>query len=67
MLTACSFDKMYQKFVPENVKTLDGQYVDAVMQKDKTPFLHLQGEMGRVNQLFLNSRSKKATLTASSH
>jgi len=36
---------MYQKFVPENVKTLDGQYVDAVMQKDKTPFLHLQGEM----------------------
>ena len=45
MLTACSFDGMYQKFVPDNVKALDDQYVDALMQKDKTPFLHLKGEM----------------------
>ena len=45
MLTACSFDGMYQKFVPDNVKALDAQYVDALMRKDKTPFLNLRGEM----------------------
>ena len=55
MLTACNFEGMYQKIVPENVKALDVQYVDALMEKDKTPFLHLQGEMSdeEFDQAFL--------------
>jgi len=44
-LSACDFDGLYQKFIPENVQKMDEDNVAAVLAKDKEAFRSLQGDL----------------------
>ena len=45
LLSSCSLQGIYEKLVPENVRTMDEQYVQAVLDKDVEAFRNLQGEL----------------------
>jgi len=45
LLSACDFDGMYEKMIPDNVRAMDDAYIQALLDKDIEPFRGLQGEM----------------------
>lgn len=45
LLSACSFQGLYEKFVPANVRAMDDQYIHAVLNKDIEAFRGLQGDL----------------------
>jgi len=42
---ACSYESVYKNTVPENVQKMNEVHIQAVLDKNRGPFLHLQGNM----------------------
>jgi len=42
---ACSYESVYKNTVPENVQKMDDVHIQAILEKNREPFLYLQGDM----------------------